>query len=353
MKKKTLNEVAELIGGTVENGEGIIITGASGINEAREGDITFLADPRYAPLMESTAAAAVVVKSDWQVVTDKPLVRVEHPTLAFSALLDLFGPPKITFPVGVHETAIVSPNATLGKGVSIGPYAVIEDGAVIGDNTIIRSGVYIGHETRVGSGCHCYPNVVIRERCEIGDRVIIHCGTVIGGDGFGYVAIKQVHHKIPQIGKVVIEDDVEIGANVTVDRARFSRTIIREGTKIDNLVQIAHNCDIGEHSIVVAQVGISGSTVVGKNVILAGQVGVVGHVNIGDNTIIGAKGGVSRNVPANSFYIGIPAVEAKAFKKTHAATMRLPKLMAKVRELEEKVAFLEGGSARDAEAENN
>jgi len=351
--KIKLKEIASLIKGELKGDGDVTITGASGIKEAGDGELTFLANPKYASLVESTRAAAVIVEKGWSVPTTKPLIRVDNASLAFNKLIELFGPKKLEFPRGVHAMAVVSKKAKLGTNVSVGPFAVIEEAAVIGDRTVIRSGVYIGHGTTVGADCHLYPNVIIRERCEIGNRVFIHGGSVIGSDGFGYVAVKGVHQKIPQIGRVVIEDDVEIGSNVTIDRARFDKTIIRTGTKIDNLVQIAHNCDIGENSIIVAQVGISGSTSIGKNVILAGQVGVVGHVSIGDNTIIGAKGGVSKSVPPNAYYIGIPAIEGKHFKKVHAAYMRLPSLMSKVRELEQKLAALEKQLAQNAETKND
>jgi UDP-3-O-[3-hydroxymyristoyl] glucosamine N-acyltransferase len=351
--KMKLKEIAALIEGELKGDGDIVITGASGIKEAGEGDLTFLANPKYGSLVESTNASAVIVGKGWSLSAEKPLILVDNASLAFNKLIELFGPKKLKFPQGVHKMAVVSGKAKLGKNVSVGPFAVIEDEAVIGDGTVIRSGVYVGHGTRVGADCHFYPNVTIRERCEIGDRVSIHGGSVIGSDGFGYVAVKGVHQKIPQIGKVVIEDDVEIGSNVTIDRARFNKTIVRKGTKIDNLVQIAHNCDIGENTIIVAQVGISGSTSVGKNVILAGQVGVVGHVTIGDNTIIGAKGGVSKSVPPNAYYIGIPAIDGKHFKKVHASYMRLPSLMSKVRKLEQKLALLEKNLADNAEAKND
>ena len=351
--KIKLKEIASLIKGELKGDGDVAITGASGIKEAGEGDLTFLANPKYASLIESTRAAAVIVEREWSVPTAKPLIRVDNPSLAFNKLIELFGPKKLEFPRGVHTMAVVSKKAKLGKNVSVGPFAVIEDGAVIGDRTVIRSGVYIGHGTTVGTDCHVYPNVTIRERCVIGNRVYIHGGSVIGSDGFGYVPVKGVHQKIPQIGKVAIEDDVEIGANVTIDRARFDKTIIRRGTKIDNLVQIAHNCDIGENSIIVAQVGISGSTSIGKNVILAGQVGVVGHVSIGDNTIIGAKGGVSKSVPANSYYIGIPAMEGTQFKKVHAAYMRLPSLISNLKDLKERLASIEKRLAHNAETKND
>lgn len=351
--KITLKEIASLIGGEIEGDPATVITGASGIKEAGEGDLTFLANPKYVPLLETTRAGAVVVEKGLKIASACPLIRVDNPSFAFSKLIELFGPKKPEFPKGVDKRAEVGKKAKLGRDVSVGPFTVIEDGAVIGDRTVVRSGVYIGHFTTLGADCHIYPNVTIRERCVIGNRVSIHSGSVIGSDGFGYVAVKGVHEKIPQIGTVAIEDDVEIGSNVTIDRARFDKTIIRKGTKIDNLVQIAHNCDIGENSIIVAQVGISGSTTIGKNVILAGQVGVVGHVTIGDNTIIGAKGGVSKNVPPNAYYIGIPAMEGKTFKKVHAALLRLPGLITKVRGLEERRGGSRKADTDDAETAND
>jgi UDP-3-O-[3-hydroxymyristoyl] glucosamine N-acyltransferase len=229
----------------------------------------------------------------------------------------------------------------LGKDVAIGPYVVVEDNVSIGDKSIIYAGCFIGHHTRIGRDTFIYPHVSIRERISIGNRVIIHCGTVIGSDGFGFATIKGLHHKIPQIGTVQIGDDVEIGANVTIDRARFDKTVIGNGTKIDNLVQIAHNVIIGENSIIVAQAGISGSTTIGKGVTLAGQAGLVGHITIGDGAVVAAQAGVTKSVPPNVTVSGYPARQHDAAKKVNACVQNLPKLYAKVEELKKKIEELE------------
>jgi UDP-3-O-[3-hydroxymyristoyl] glucosamine N-acyltransferase len=261
--------------------------------------------------------------------------------LAFAKVVSLVLPDDTKRPSGLHPTAIVSPTAKLGKNVAVGAYTVIDDKAQIGEGTIIYSGCYIGSNTKIGKDCLIYPHVSIRERIEIGDRVIIHCGTVIGSDGFGFAAVKGVQEKIPQIGTVLVEDDVEIGANVTIDRARFDKTIIGRGTKIDNLVQIAHNVIIGENCIIVAQAGISGSTVLGKNVTLAGQAGLVGHINIGDGAICAAQSGVTKSVPPNTMVSGYPAKPHEVAKRVNACVQSLPELYKKIKELEDKVKELQ------------
>jgi UDP-3-O-[3-hydroxymyristoyl] glucosamine N-acyltransferase len=225
--------------------------------------------------------------------------------------------------------------------VAIGPYVVIEDGVKIGDRCVIYSGVWIGYETEIGNDCLIYPNVSIREKTSVGDRVIIHNGTVIGSDGFGYDTKDGVHHKIPQLGCVVVEDDVEIGANVTIDRARFDRTIIGKGTKIDNLVHIAHNVTTGENCMIVAQVGISGSTTIGKNVTLAGQAGLAGHISVGDNAIVGAQAGVTKSVAANTFVSGYPAKPHKEATKINAHIQRLPEFCDKISQLKKRLDKIE------------
>jgi UDP-3-O-[3-hydroxymyristoyl] glucosamine N-acyltransferase len=242
---------------------------------------------------------------------------------------------------GIHSTAILGKNVSLGKDAAIGPYVVIEDGVSIGDKTVIYSGCFIGQNSKIGSQTLIYPNVSIRERVSIGSRVIIHSGTVIGCDGFGFVTVEGKHHKIPQVGTVEIGDDVEIGANVTIDRARFDKTVIANGAKIDNLVQIAHNVCVGENSIIVAQVGISGSTTLGKNVILAGQVGVVGHINIGDNAVVMAQSGVNKSVPSGTMVWGYPAKPAETARRVNACVQNLPRLYNTVSELKKKIEGLE------------
>jgi len=234
-------------GGKIIGDENVIITGVSGIKEAEPGDLTFIATNKYKNLLKTTGASAVLVSPEINNTGKAVLIQVENPSLAFAKIMTLIGPEPIKFEPGIHPTAIIGQNVKLGKNVSVQPFAVIEDYAEIGDNTTIGACVYIGHYTKIGKDCLIYPHVVIRERIKIGDRVIIHPGTVIGGDGFGFATVKGVHHKIPQIGTVEIGNDVEIGSNVTIDRARFDKTYIGNGVKIDNLVQIAHNVKIGDN----------------------------------------------------------------------------------------------------------
>ncbi|MBU4478350.1 MAG: UDP-3-O-(3-hydroxymyristoyl)glucosamine N-acyltransferase [Candidatus Omnitrophica bacterium] len=351
--KKTLKEIAQLIDGAVVGDDRIEITGVCGIKEAKEGDITFVANPKYVALMRHTKASAIITTSDVK-KTLKPLIVTENPSLAFAKLLSLVAPNEVTHFKGIHPTAIVGENVTLGKDIVIHPYVVVEDNVGIGDNTILCAGVFVGHNTKIGSDTVIYPHVSIRERVTIGARVIIHSGTVIGSDGFGFATVKGLHHKIPQIGTVIIEDDVEIGANVTIDRARFDKTLIKHGTKIDNLVQIAHNVVIGENTIVVAQTGISGSTIIGKNVILAGQSGIIGHISIGDNAVVAAQAGVTKSVPDNTCVSGYPAKPHKKAKRINACVQKLPDLYKLVNKLEEKITAIEaaleeknGGKSKD------
>jgi UDP-3-O-[3-hydroxymyristoyl] glucosamine N-acyltransferase len=339
MLHKTLNEIARLIDGKVVGDGDILITGVSGIKEAAEGDITFLANPKYSPLMDKTRAAAIITSIDAQ-KTSKPVILTENPSLAFAKIISMFMPDDAGHPQGIDYTVVMGKNVTLGKDVAIGPYVVIGDNVVIGDKSIIYAGCFIGHHSKIGNQTLIYPHVSIRERVSIGNRVIIHSGTVIGSDGFGFATIKGSHHKIPQVGTVEIADDVEIGANVTIDRARFDKTVIGRGTKIDNLVQIAHNVVIGENSLIVAQVGISGSTIIGNNVTLAGQAGLVGHITIGDNAIVTAQSGVAKSVPPDTMVSGYPARPFMTNQRVNASLQNLPKLFNLVRELEKKVEEL-------------
>lgn len=337
---KTLKELAAFVGGELVGAEDIVITGVSGIREACEGDITFLANSKYLPLLEKTRASAVV--TDRAVaVAQKPVIRTDNPSLAFVKIVSFISPDHAVHPKGIHPAAVIGKNVSLGKDVAIGAYTVIEDNVKIGDGSIIYAGCFIGHDTEIASHVLIYPNVSLRERISIGNNVIIHSGTVIGCDGFGYVSVEGRHLKVPQVGTVVIEDDVEIGANVAIDRARFDRTLIGRGTKIDNLVHIAHNVIIGENSIVVAQVGVSGSTVIGKNVTLAGQVGIVGHVEIGDNAVVMAQSGVSKSVPAGAYMWGYPAKPQGTAKRVNACVQNLPRLYKTISELKKKVEELE------------
>lgn len=333
--RKTLKEIAQLIDGEVLGDEDAVITGISGIKEAEDGDLTFLANPKYIHLMDTTRAAAVITSREIA-KAPKPIIRTDNPSLAFAKIISLLMTDEQQYPSGIHPAAVVGKNVRLGRDIALQPYVVLDDEVEVGDRTIIYAGTYIGHHAKIGSDCLIYPNVVIRERVEVGDRVIIHSGTVIGSDGFGFATIKGVHHKIPQMGTVVIEDDVEIGANVTIDRARFGRTLISRGTKIDNLVQIAHNVEVGENSIIIAQAGISGSTVIGKNVTIAGQAGLVGHITIGDNAVLAAQAGVTKSVPPDTCVSGYPAKPHEQAKRINAFIQRLPELFEAVKKLGEK-----------------
>ena len=339
--QKTLKEIAVLVHGDVVGDERTVVTGIGGLKEARPGDLTFLANTRYLPLLRTTAASAVITSRDVPHAA-KPIIRTDHPSLAFAEASKLFAPPSATHhPQGIHPTAILSPRATIGRDVAIGPYVVVEAGAVIGDRAILYPCVYVGHGARVGEETLIYPQVMIRDGVTIGRRVVIHSGTVIGSDGFGFETVDGVHRKIPQTGTVVIEDDVELGANVSIDRARFGVTRIGQGTKVDNLVHIAHNVTVGPHSLLIAQVGISGSTTLGHHVTLAGQVGVVGHITIGDRAVVGAQGGVTKSIPAGEAWWGYPARPMDEMKKSYACVNLLPKLFKRVDALAKQVKALE------------
>ncbi len=338
--RKTLKEIAQMINGRIVGDETTVITGVCGIKEASKGDITFVANPKYISLIESTNASAIITSPEVENLS-KPLILIENPSLAFARLLSLIAPNEIRLYQGVHPTAVIGKNVKLGKNVSVHPYVVIEENVTVGDNSVLSAGVFVGNNSVIGRDTVIYPHVSIRERVTIGNRVIVHCGSVIGSDGFGFATVKGVHHKIPQIGTVIIDDDVEIGSNVTIDRARFEKTWIKKGTKIDNLVQVAHNVVIGENTIVVAQAGISGSTTVGNNVILAGQSGIIGHINIGDSAVVAAQAGVTKSVPEGSCVSGYPAKPHKKAKRINACVQKLPDLYKSVNQLEEKVALLE------------
>lgn len=337
-----LYELAERIGGELEGDGSITIQAVAGLRDATSGDISFLGNPKYAALVVDTQAAAVIVPKDFDREVSCALIRVENPDREFAVVAELFYEAPPAPETGVHPTAVVHATATLGAGVSIGAHCVVEAGVSIGANTVLHPGCIVAYNSSIGADCLLYPLVSVREFSTIGDRVIIHNGTVVGSDGFGYAVLEDgSRRKIPQIGTVVIEDDVEIGANVTIDRARFGKTRIGKGTKIDNLAHFAHNVVVGEHSVMCGQVGISGSTIVGSKVIMAGQSGLAGHLKIGDGAIVGAKSGVMKDIPPGEFVIGSPALPNLQFKKMVANSLLLPKLKEKIRALERKVAQLE------------
>ena len=334
----TLQEIAKLCSGELNGDPAGKITGAASLDEAVEGEIAFYNNPKYMPRLRMTRASAVFVPLDFSEKTPAAQIHVADPSKAFEQVVIKLAPKPVAFAPGIHATAIVDLNAKIGARVSIQPHAVIEAGATIGDETVIGAGSYVGHETKIGSGCMIYPNVTIRERTIIGSRVIIHGGAVIGADGFGFEFKDGRQRKIPQIGIVQIDDDVEIGANTTIDRARFGRTWIQEGVKIDNLVQVAHNVVIGKHSVIAAQVGISGSVRLGERVSLAGQVGIVGHATIGDGTMVAAQSGVSKNIPGGVWF-GYPAVPFEEAKRQFAWIHRLGKLFERVKAIEKKLGL--------------
>jgi UDP-3-O-[3-hydroxymyristoyl] glucosamine N-acyltransferase len=338
----TLRELAGIIGGDLSGDGSVLIRGVAGIKEARPGDITFLASPRYGKFLTTTEASAVIARPG----TDrpgKPLILTDNPYLTFVKAVEFFVPSKNNYPRTIHPAAVIGSKASIGVGVHIGACAVVEDGVRIGDGTVILAGSYIGRDTEIGEGCLIYPNVTVREEIKIGNRVIVHSGAVIGSDGFGFAKDGDVYRKIPQIGGVVIHDDVEVGANVTIDRAATGTTVVGKGTKIDNLVQIAHNVVIGENCILVAQVGIGGSTEVGRGVSMAGQAGVVGHVTIGDGAVVAAQAGVINSVPPQTMVSGYPAREHGQAKKIYASLQKLPELLKRIADLADRVAKLEEG----------
>ncbi len=339
-----LSQIAERFGAVLEGDGNIEIKAVAGLKEAAAGDISFLANPKYSARVAATSASAVIVPADWDRPAKCAILRVENSDQSFAECAELFYEPVPAPKAGVHPSAVVAESAALGEGVSIGANVVVEEGVVIGANTVVQANCVIGYKSSIGEDCLLYPLVSIREFSEIGSRVILHNGTVVGSDGFGYAVREDGSRaKIPQIGKVVIEDDVEIGANVAIDRARFGKTKIGKGTKIDNLVQIAHNVVVGEHSVICGQVGVSGSTTIGSKVIMAGQAGLAGHLEVGDGAIVGAQAGVMKDVAAKDFVIGAPAMNHLQTKKMIANLITLPKLKDKMKQLETRLAELEQG----------
>jgi UDP-3-O-[3-hydroxymyristoyl] glucosamine N-acyltransferase len=341
-KSFTLQELCSLVGGRLKGDPHMAISGVNGIKEARPGEITFLANPKYLPYIASTRASAIIVDKSMDQVS-LPAIVSDNPYLAFSMVLQKFAPPPPEVAWGIDPQARVAESAVIPERVAIGPFVVVCEKANIGANSVINAGCFIGPNAHLGKDCCLYPNVSVREGSQIGDRVIIHSGTVIGSDGFGYARTAEGHQKIPQAGIVIIEDDVEIGANVAVDRATMGATRIGRGSKIDNLVQIAHNVVIGKNSLIMAQVGISGSTVIGEEVTITGQVGIVGHISIGNRAAIGAQSGVAKDIPAGESWFGYPARPLAKQKRIEAFLTRYKSYIDRIAELEKKVAELENG----------
>lgn len=339
----TAAALAERLGARVVAGDGgRLVVGVCGNNALQAGAVTYLtaAPADTAPL---AVLGALLVAPGLVLAVDVPHLACANPRLAFAQALAYYHPEDVP-PAGVHPTATVAPDAQLGAGVSIGPHASIGSGAVLGDGVVIGDGAVVANGVVLGAGTRLFPQVVIYPRCTLGARVRVHAGTVIGSDGFGYEWDGTRHAKIPQVGGVIIEDDVELGANVTVDNGTVGATVIRRGTKVDNLVHLAHNVEVGEHTLLVAQVGISGSTRVGAGCVLGGQVGVAGHLSIGPRSTIAAKSGVSKNVPGNATYSGFPLRRHEEEKKIKAALGRLPQLLRRVARLEQQH---DGGNGQD------
>ncbi len=336
----TLREIAALVGGELSGDGDIRITSVSDISEANSTQLTFVSEEKHLEAAAASKAAAFIIKRGLK-LPGRAFVEVGSAHLAIAKVLEKISS-KPTYPKGVHHSAVVSRHARLGKDVSIMPFTVIEDGAEIGDETVIMPFTYVGKDTKIGRNCLLYAGVTVRERITIGNNVIIHGGAVIGADGFGYTKQENGHYyKIPQVGTVVIEDDVEIGANSCIDRAMLSKTIIGRGTKIDNLVQIAHNVTIGEDCIFAAGSAVAGTCEIKKGVVLAGQVGVADHVTIGENTVVLAQSGVSKDIPDNKVYWGYPADEVKSAWRALAELRRMPVLIEKVKNLEIRLEEME------------
>jgi UDP-3-O-[3-hydroxymyristoyl] glucosamine N-acyltransferase len=336
---KTLKELADHLGGTVRGDESCRVNGLAPLESAGPDKITFLANPKYAPKVAETGAGAVLMAPGGEAY-GRNVIEVANPYLAFAKLLTLFYV-RTPAPQGVMNGACLGSNVALGSDITIHPGAIIGNNVTIGDRTVIHPGAAIYDGVTIGSDTLIHANCVVRERCRIGNRCVLQPGAIIGSDGFGYAPDGAGYYAIPQIGIVVLEDEVEIGANSCIDRAALETTLIRRGTKLDNLVQIAHNCQIGENCMIVSQVGISGSTKLGNHVTLAGQVGVAGHLTIGDNVMIGAQSGVPNSVPANGGYSGTPIMPHKEWLKAMAVMPRLPELRKTISSLEKRIAELE------------
>ncbi len=336
------SEIAQAVRGSLEGDGAVLIEGAAGLAEATERQISFFHNPKYSDQLQKTRAGVVLLPSNTnglKTPSGKTLIRVPNPPLAFAQVLALFEKQqqRHNHPApGIHPQAVVHPTARVSPSAAIGPLTVIEAGAEIGSDAIIYSGCYIGARSRVGEKSLIYPNVVLREDTQLGARVIIQPGAVLGSDGYGFATQEGKHHKIPQIGRVVIEDDVEIGANVAIDRATTGETRVGAGTKIDNLVHLAHNDQVGKNCLIVAQVGISGSTRVGNQVTLGGQVGCVGHVTIGDGALIAAQSGIMNNVKPGEKLFGSPARPHREMMIIEALLGKLPEIYNTVKALKKK-----------------
>ena len=332
----TVAEIAKLLGGEVVGDAALVLKGFAPADRAQPGDLTFAENENYFARADQSAAAAILIDGPFGSSHGKILIRVSSARIAFAKVLPLFFPEPV-FPAGVHPTAIVPASAQVDSTAHIGPYCVLGESVRIGPRAVLQGGDHIGAHCQLGEEANLFPNVTLYPRTELGPRVRIHSGTVIGSDGFGYVLDGGIHLKVPQIGNVIVREDVEIGANVTIDRGALGPTIIGRGTKIDNLVQIAHNVVIGENCLIVSQVGIAGSSKLGNYVILAGQAGVAGHLKIGNHVSVAAQSGVMHNIPDGEKWLWSPAQPDRQAKRQMIALQQLPDLLRRVHELEKRL----------------
>ena len=339
--QKSVEELADLVHGRIIGNCSHLLQGVASLAESTESDVAFLGNDKYREQVPNSRAGVVLVPENYDVqpTEGRAWIVCQDPSNAFTSVILAFTPPPIQYAPGVHPTAVIDPDASVPASCHIGAGVVLEKGVTLGENTVLLPHVYLGQDTHVGANCFFYPNVVVRERCLIGNRVILHPGVVIGADGFGYKSGPQGHEKIPQVGIVQLDDDVEVGANSTIDRARFGRTWIQAGTKIDNLVQVGHNVEIGRACILVAQAGVAGSTHMGNGVILAGQVGVSGHLRIGDGTIAMAQSGISKDTAPGAVLMGTPAVDRRAFAKEKMLLKQLDALAQQVKDLKKQAGL--------------
>jgi UDP-3-O-[3-hydroxymyristoyl] glucosamine N-acyltransferase len=333
-----LDDLAHKLGAELEGPGEIEITGVAGMLDAGEGHITFLEGKNFKQL-EQLRASAALVPPDVPRGARLPLLRIANPRLAFAKALELFYVQPYR-PSGINSQAVIGQNVIIGSDPSLHPFVVVADDVKIGSRVILYPGVYLGKGSVVGDDSVIYPSVCIRENVQVGKRVIIHAGAVLGADGFGFVTDGGKHRKIPQVGGVIIEDDVEIGANTTIDRATLGNTVIKQGTKIDNLVQIAHNVTIGEHCFLMSQVGIAGSCTIGNYVVLTGQVGLADHLTLGDQVKVGAQSGLMRDVDAGQVVVGSPALPYREWMKVQAVIPKLPELKKHLADLEKQIQEL-------------
>jgi UDP-3-O-[3-hydroxymyristoyl] glucosamine N-acyltransferase len=337
----TLREILAHTGGELVGDGNVVITGLAKIEEAGPGQLTFLANLKYSKHLSETGASAVIVPSGVETPEGKSYIRAQNPYFAFLTAIRLFHPDTPFLEKGIHPTAVIGKDCRIHESVRIGGNVVIGNGCRIGKNTELMPGAVLGDDVIVGDDCVIHSNVSLREKVILGNRIIVHDGTVIGSDGFGFAFEGGKYHKIPQIGTVVIEDDVEIGANAAIDRATLGETRIQKGAKLDNLIQIAHNCVIGEHTAIAAQAGLSGSTIIGKGVRIGGQAGFAGHLKVNDFAAVTAQSGVSKDVPPGVTVTGYMAMPHREAFKLEASIRKLPELLKQVKLLQEKIEKME------------